>query len=157
LPGLIEAWCDRIRAALADISTGAHVLFTAHSIPMSRVRAGDPYPDEIRATVDAIISALPVTGPHALGFQSRFGPVRWLGPRIERVLRDAARAGMRAVAVVPVSFVCENLETRYDLEIVLRAAAAERGVAPFAVARTPGDHPAFIAGLAGEVDAALEI
>jgi len=155
LPGLITAWCDRIRAALGDLPPDAHILFTAHSIPMSRVRAGDPYPAEVRATVGAIVSALPVTCPYALGFQSRFGPVRWLGPRIEKVLRDAARAGMRAVAIVPVSFVCENLETRYDLEIKLRAVAAECGIAPYAVAHTPGDDTAFIAGLAEEIAGSL--
>jgi ferrochelatase len=151
-PGFIEALCDRIEEARAtlpeDLRDEAPVLFSAHGLPESYIRKGDPYLDDVRITVEAVGRKLKL-GPRAqLAFQSRVGPQKWLGPYTEQALDALADAGHKAIVVCPVAFTGEHIETLQEIDILYRKRAQARGLEHFARARTVGCHPAFVGALA---------
>jgi ferrochelatase len=151
-PGFIEALCDRIGDAIAtlpeELRDEAPVLFSAHGLPESYIRRGDPYLDDVRITVEAVARKLKL-GPRAqLAFQSRVGRQKWLGPYTEQALDALAEAGQKAVVVCPVAFTGEHLETLQEIDILYRERALRRGIEHFARARTVGCHPAFVQALA---------
>ncbi len=157
-PGFITALCDRVSEAIATLPdehrANAPIVFSAHGLPVSYVRRGDPYLDEIRTTVGAVARRLELRDRQQLAFQSRVGRQEWLGPATEDVLRQLAEAGNRAVVVVPVAFTGEHLETLQEIDILYRSQAERQGIVHFARARTVGCHPAFIGALADLADAA---
>lgn len=126
-----------------------HVVFSAHSIPLSYVRRGDPYQDHVEETVQLVMTGLP--NPYTLAYQSRVGPVRWLEPATLTHVQELGRQGVTSLAVVPIAFVCEHLETLYELDILVRKAAEQAGVDEYLRVPAPGVHPKFIAALADVV------
>lgn len=148
LPGLIRAVGDGIRNALSKVppENHVHLLFTAHSIPLKYVRRGDPYVHQVRETVSAVVRALALDIPWTLAFQSRMGPVKWQGPSLEKALKTIG--SVQTLLVQPLSFVTENLETLYDLDIILKNAARSRGIGTFIRLPAPGAHPLYLDGLA---------
>ena len=150
-PGYVQALVDAT-VPLAD--KDSYVLFTAHGLPMRTVLAGDPYVDEVKRTVAAVAAKLPDGVPHSLAFQSRVGRLAWTGPALQDELKRLGKAGVTSLVVVPVSFVCENLETLYELDIEHAELAREAGITRYRRVRTPGIHPAFMDELASQVRAA---
>jgi len=150
--GFVAALADTITQAIATLPASmrdtAPVLFSAHGLPESYIRNGDPYLDEVRTTVAAVTRRLALGARARLAFQSRVGRQRWLSPYTENALDELAAAGEKAVVVVPVAFTGEHVETLQELDIVYRARATARGLTHFARARTVGTHPAFIDALA---------
>jgi ferrochelatase len=151
-PGYLEALCERVRQAEATLPDPARdeapVLFSAHGLPESYIRRGDPYLDDIRITVAAATRRLGL-GPRAqLCFQSRLGRQKWLGPYTEEAIDRLAEAGHSAVLICPVAFTGEHIETLQEIDILDRERAAALGITQFARARTVGCHPAFIDALA---------
>ena len=150
--GFVKALADTIAEAVATLPgpfrDTAPVLFSAHGLPESYIRKGDPYLDEVRSTVAAVTGRLGLGGRARLSFQSRVGRQRWLSPYTEAALDELAEAGEKAVVVVPVAFTGEHVETLQELDIVYRERAVARGIQHFARARTVGTHPAFIDALA---------
>jgi ferrochelatase len=157
-PGYVEALCDRIAEAIGTLPEAqratAPVLFSAHGLPESYIRKGDPYLDEIRTTVTAAARRLGIAGRDQLAFQSRVGRQKWLGPYTEDALDALAEAGHRAVVVCPVAFTGEHIETLQEIDIIYRERAQKKGIVHFARARTVGCHPAFIGALAELADGA---
>jgi len=156
LPGLVEPLAHATREAVQQLASDGlaeetAVLLTAHGLPERNVAAGDPYVDQVRETANAVREAAAVTCPVHLGFQSRIGPVRWVGPQVEEQVDRVVAAGKRALVVVPLTFVCEHLETRFDLDLELRAKAWAAGITRYHRIAAIGDHPDFIAGLAQHV------
>jgi ferrochelatase len=153
MAGYLDALADRIAEALGPLPGSeratAPVLFSAHGLPQDYIRHGDPYLDDVRATVAAVTRRLGLESRAQLSFQSRVGRRRWLTPTTEESLDALAAAGHRAVVVVPVSFTGEHLETLQEIDIVYRERAIARGIANFSRARAVGCHPAFVSGLAG--------
>jgi ferrochelatase len=146
-PGYLAAMADQIARSLARAQgKKAHLLFSAHGVPQSFIDAGDPYLKEIELTAEALRRLFPDT-PSSLAFQSRTGRGRWLGPDATAETVRLGRAGIEALVVVPLSFVCDNSETLYDLDIALRAAATESGVKAFLRVPALNDSPAFVAAL----------
>ena len=144
-----HAW-DQARAAVPP-QTGLRVLFSAHGLPESIVRAGDPYEMQIRASVAAVLAAMGIAGlDSAICFQSRATPQRWLSPSTEEEIERAARDGV-AVLVVPIAFVSDHSETLVELDIEYRELAEKSGVPGYFRAPVPNADPAFIAALAGLV------
>jgi len=141
----VAAWADVTRPLL---EADSHVVISAHGIPASIVRRGDPYVDEVKRTAQALAAALPAGTRWSLAFQSRLGPVEWTRPYLVDEVARLGREGVRQLVVVPISFVCENLETRYELDIELCELARSSGIASFKRAPTPGVRAAFIRGLA---------
>jgi protoporphyrin/coproporphyrin ferrochelatase len=158
LDGLIEALAEAVTEAAASLpalgDVGAHLLFVAHGIPLSRVRRGDPYPDQVATTASAVVDRLGIDLPWSLAFQSRVGPARWLEPDMEDEVRRLADQGVRALVVQPLSFTSENLETLDDLDRDLAEVARDARITLFRRGAAPGTHPAYIGGLR---DLALEL
>lgn len=129
-PGFADAWADVIGRALARHFAerpAPYVLFSAHGLPESYVRRGDPYADEVRRSVAAVAARLPGLR-HGLAFQSRVGPVKWLGPDTVAEVRRLAAAGERSLLVVPISFLTDHVETLVELDIELAHAAQAAGI-----------------------------
>lgn len=132
LPGYLDALAGRVRAALerfpAVARAGVPVIFTAHSLP-ERIRAwGDPYPDELRATVAAVMERL-AGQPHTFAFQSAaISNEPWLGPDAGEVIARYAADGKKHILLAPIGFVCEHVEVLYDVDIVFKRQAGALGV-----------------------------
>jgi ferrochelatase len=156
-PGFVEAHADLIRRGLADFpdpSPGAtFVLFSAHSIPKKLVtEEHDPYEREIGETTAAIAAALGAGHRTGLAYQSKLGPVEWLGPATIDVIGELGRKGEKQVLVVPIAFVTDHIETLYEIDQLFARAAEEAGIVHFR--RTPGlnSHPLFLEALARLVE-----
>ena len=135
--------------------SSTHIVFSAHSVPVSYIEAGDPYLDQTRETVRLVMAELGDASPHSLSFQSKVGPVKWLQPSTDETLRRLAREKTAQVLLVPVSFVSEHIETLYELDILYRDVAREVGLAHYRRAPALNCRPDFIATLAGLVKRAL--
>jgi len=146
-PGLARAQAELIRASPLLTEPGVRVLFSAHGLPQKIVDAGDPYPKQVAETVAAIITELAVPGlDHAICYQSRVGPLQWIGPSLDDELKRAAADGV-AVVVVPVAFVSEHSETLVELDMEYRELAGELGVPAYGRVPAVGDDRHFIDGL----------
>ncbi len=159
LPGFLEAVADRIRSALgrfpAERRGDVPVLFTAHSLPERILEWDDPYPAQLRASVEAILERLGPR-PHRFAYQSMGKrPEPWLGPEVGEVLEGLAREGHRDALVAPIGFTSEHLEVLYDVDIELRRRAASLGVRLERI-EMANEHPAMIEGLAGLVRATAD-
>lgn len=135
------------------------VLFSAHGIPETLVSGkGDPYQEQVETTVAAVVAAVEAErGPidHAVCYQSRVGPMKWLGPSTPQAISQAGRDG-RGVVVVPIAFVSEHVETLVELDIEYAELAHAEGVSPYLRAPAVGARPAFIQALAQAVVEALD-
>jgi len=134
------------------------VLFSAHGLPKKVIAGGDPYQWQVEQTAKAVIAKLAVNG-HAdvenlVCYQSRVGPLEWIGPSTED---EIARAGSdkRGLIVVPIAFVSEHSETLVELDIEYGELACEKGVPNYVRVPAVADHPAFVRGLADAVSRAL--
>ncbi|MEC4888501.1 MAG: ferrochelatase [Nitrospira sp.] len=131
-PLLIAAIVENIRQGLekfpADVRGSVPVLFTAHSLPERIVQMGDPYPQEVRGTVEAV-TALLGSQPTRFAYQSqgRSGEA-WLGPTVESAIEDLHREGQRYVLVAPIGFLCDHVETLFDIDIELKELAETKGM-----------------------------
>jgi ferrochelatase len=155
-PGFIEPFAESTRAALATLPAAlrdqAHLVFTAHSVPVAMADASGPGPERGRYVAELTEAARLITervggAPRAwtLAYQSRSGPPAqpWLEPDVGDVLGKLAEAGTKAVVIVPVGFVSDHMEVRHDLDAEAAERAGSLGLA-FARAATPGTHPRFV-------------
>lgn len=155
--GFVAAEVALLRAALASRRDGLRyrVLFSAHGLPERVVAAGDPYRWQVEQSAAAIVKALGAEMPdHVVCFQSRVGPLKWIGPATDSEIRRAGGEGLGLI-VAPIAFVSEHSETLVELDLEYGALAAESGVPDYIRVRTAGTQPDFIAGLAGLVTSAL--
>jgi len=150
-PGYVESLAESMRPLLADWPSHrrGRVLFVAHSLPLKYVRSGDPYISQTRRTARLVAQAAGLRdGDWNLAFSSRVGPVRWQGPSLEESVAQLHAEQVRHLVVVPVSFVAENLETLWDLDIVFREQCAAAGIDSFRRVPALCDSPTYIATLA---------
>lgn len=132
------------------------MLFSAHGLPKRVVARGDPYPRQVEATAGAIAARLGLaSSAWVVCYQSRVGPLEWIGPSTSEELDRAGRDGV-PVVVVPIAFVSEHSETLVELDIEYRHHANEAGVPDYIRVPTVTEHPSFIAGLARLARAALD-
>ena len=125
----------------------AFLLFSAHSLPVSYVKRGDPYPEHVARTIELVRQKLDwPTHRCSLAFQSRLGPVEWLGPQTDDVLMQLARSGEKRVLVCPISFTADCLETLEELGLRYRA-QFERGGGKLYVCPALNTFSPFIAAL----------
>lgn len=130
------------------------VLFSAHGLPKRIVERGDPYPAQVAASAAAIVAELKRPRLDWLVcYQSRVGPLEWIGPATDVEIERAAREG-KAIVVVPLAFVSEHSETLVELDIEYGHLAERSGAAAYVRVATVQADPTFIAGLAGLVGAA---
>jgi protoporphyrin/coproporphyrin ferrochelatase len=155
--GYVEAAAGIVRRSYAesreklDPAVPLRVLFSAHGLPEVIVKQGDPYQHQIERTVAAVSARLDIPGlDHALCYQSRATPQKWLDPSTEAEIERAAHDKV-AVLVVPIAFVSEHSETLVELDVEYRAVADRLGVPGYFRAPAPNSDPAFIAALAALV------
>lgn len=132
LPGYIDALASRVRAALerfpADVRAQVPVIFSAHSLPERILEWNDPYPEQLRATVDAVMQKLG-NQPHDFAFQSAaISDEPWLGPDVSVLIERYAAQGQKNIISCPIGFVCEHVEVLYDIDIVYQRLARSLGV-----------------------------
>ncbi|MBV8398855.1 MAG: ferrochelatase [Acetobacteraceae bacterium] len=150
-PGFVEAVAGMIRPVL-DAAAGhdkpLRLLLTAHGLPKRIVQSGDPYADQVETTAAAVIAALNRSGlDWTVCYQSRVGPLEWIGPATDDEIRRAGRDGV-SVVVAPISFVSEHSETLVELDLDYRDLAAASGVPAYHRVPTVGTEPGFIRSLA---------
>lgn len=156
-PGWIEAQADGVRAKLAEAGDRpVRVLFSAHGIPESLIaKKGDPYQEQIESTCAAIAARAGLAeGAWTICYQSRVGPMKWLGPSTPDAIAQAGRDGV-GVVVAPVAFVSEHIETLVELDIEYAELAHEQGVTPYLRSPAVGVAAPFIQTLADAVVGAL--
>ena len=153
----ISQGLDRVRNRLASDGRSLgpshdhskiHLLFSAHGLPLHVIEGGDPYQKQIESTVELLTERGGWPYPHALCYQSRVAPGRWLGPSLESTIERLGREGVRSVLVIPVSFVTDHIETLYEINIEAREHAAQAGIEHFELMPALNDSPKFIAALA---------
>ncbi|HEX2296741.1 MAG TPA: ferrochelatase, partial [Actinomycetota bacterium] len=158
-PGFVAFLARRVAEATARLSPEARsrhaVVFTAHSLPEAILRAGDPYPEQLRETADAVASAAGVA-TYAVGWQSAGRTSEpWLGPDVLDVIERLARADVRGVVVCPCGFVSDHLEVLYDVDVECVQAAQELGI-ELVRTESPNDAPEFLDVLATVVRRELD-
>jgi ferrochelatase len=154
-PLYIEAMAELIRQArerfTANDPREIRLLYSAHSIPERYVKEGDPYLEQTRATAGLIDTRLGNELPSTLAFQSKVGPVKWLGPPTDAVIAEMGKHGVKKLLVVPVSFVSDHIETLQEIDILYRRLAVKSGIREFQRAASLNLYPKFIEALAGVV------
>lgn len=124
------------------------ILFSAHSIPIKTVNRGDSYPSEVGATVHRVMEELEFKYAYQIVWQSKVGPIPWLGPMTDQAIKDYVKQGKKSFIVVPIAFVNEHIETLHELDIeYCKDLAQEVGVDIIRRVPTPNDHPVFIEAL----------
>ncbi len=155
---VLQRWAGRGRDP-----AGCALLCVAHSLPERFLIEGDPYVDQTRATVAELKERLRILMVrHAdwwerlpggerplLAFQSKVGPVKWVGPSVKDEVLRLAEAGCRSLIVLPVSFTCEHIETLHELDIELAAKARGAGIEEFVRCEALNVDRGWLESLAG--------
>lgn len=154
-PGFIAALAGAVADVLPALG-GANfrLLLSAHGLPLKIVEAGDPYPQQIAETAAALVAALRHPDLDCcVCYQSRVGPLAWLGPSVDDEIRRAGADNI-PIVIAPISFVSEHSETLVELDRDYRRLAESCGVPSYRRVKTVGTDPRFIAALAKLVRAA---
>jgi ferrochelatase len=152
-PGFAAAHAEAIREEIARFPDprpeSVHLLYSAHSIPKKLVtKEGDPYPREVESSIASINAILGDRSPWSLAYQSKLGPIEWLGPPTLDAIRELGRRGVGQVLAIPIAFVSDHVETLYEMDQLFAEEARRAGITHFR--RTPGlnDRATFLAALA---------
>lgn len=159
-PGFVAATADMLRRAwhearaALDPAVPLRILFSAHGLPETIIKNGDPYQMQVERTVAAVVKQLAIPGlDHAVCYQSRATPQKWIGPSTEEEIERAAH-DKTAILVSPIAFVSEHSETLVELDVEYRELAEKEGVPGYFRAPAQNSDAGFIASLAGLVRAA---
>jgi len=156
-PGLVEAFAQNIEAQLATYPVekrdNVTLLFSAHSLPMSVVNRGDPYPAEVAATVYAVMQRLGFSNPYRLCWQSQVGPSAWLGAQTSDTVENLVKRGQTDMILIPIAFTSDHIETLYELDEEVIGEAKQPGIKR---AESLNGSPVFIQALADIAKAHLE-
>lgn len=157
-PDYVEAIAASIERAAQGfdnpVPAGISLLLSAHGLPKKLSERGDPYQREIEATVALVRNRL--SWPHVqLCYQSRVGPLEWLRPYTDDVIREQGRAGVRQMLVYPIAFVSDHIETLYELGMTYAEVARRSGIVDYRVVPALNDDPLLIRTLAHLVRTAL--
>lgn len=151
-PRFVEAMARTVEDGLAQFSQDDRddvlIVFSAHSLPMSVINRGDAYPAEIGATVHEVMDRLGYDYEYLVSYQSSVGPVPWLGPSTEQVVKDLGAKGRKNVLVVGIAFTSDHIETLHELDIEYGELAHQVGVSNFKRAPALNGLPLFQDALA---------
>ncbi|XP_063221724.1 ferrochelatase, mitochondrial [Bacillus rossius redtenbacheri] len=154
-PLLARTIADRINTELnkfsEDVRKDVLILFSAHSLPLKAVNRGDAYPSEVGATVQAVMGELGNSNPYSLVWQSKVGPLPWLGPFTDDAIKGYVKQGKKNFILVPVAFVNEHIETLHEMDIEYAHDLGKELGVKICRAAAPNDHPLFINALADVV------
>jgi ferrochelatase len=154
-PLYLDAIAANLRRGLAEFGDGrdVEILFSAHGLPMSFIRKGDPYVEHLKATIAGVMTRVGER-PWRLTFQSKVGNQKWLEPQTDATLRELAKTGPKRVLVVPIAFVSDHIETLYEIDLLFGNEARELGL-EFRRAPSLNVDPTFIEALANLVERRL--
>ena len=130
----IESYTKLISSSLSNLDLrSTEIIFSAHSIPVFNIENGDPYQKHIIETADLIINKLNWKKRWHLAYQSKLGPVKWLEPDTSKVIEQIAQRNKNTnILVVPISFVCEHVETIFEIGMLYKEIANKLGIKRFA-------------------------
>ena len=168
-PLLVEAFVERIALSLQHFrraphteSSDVHLIFSAHSVPLSFIERGDPYQRQVEETVERVVrrgqqavAARDWPAQHTLCYQSKVGASRWLEPSIHETIRRLGAQRVRQALAIPISFVSDHIETLHELGIEVREEAQEAGLQQFETMPGLNDSPRFIRALVELVAASV--
>lgn len=151
--GFQKAVAGLVQKAMAEVGAKARILFSAHGLPKKIIAAGDPYAWQVEETVKGVVGELGESQlDWAVCYQSRVGPLEWIGPSLDDEIARAGRDRV-PVIVVPIAFVSEHSETLVELDILYREIAKKCGVPGYVRVPAVGTDANFIAGLGALVRA----
>ena len=152
-PLYIQSIAENIALTLThfDSPDRAHIVFSAHGLPLSLIERGDPYAKHVEETVRLVMQHGAWKNAHTLCYQSKVGRRKWLTPSLTETIENLARSGEKRLLVVPIAFVTEHIETLHEINIEAREEAHKLGVEQFEMMPALGDSPTFISALAGLV------
>ena len=153
-PGFLNALSEKIAEALGWFKDEPpYVIFTAHSLPTKIIKMGDPYDDQLNETAKVLAEKHKLKkGQWRFCYQSAgASSIPWLGPPVEEVVEELAKAGKKNLLGVPIGFVCDHVEVLYDIDIETKGIANQFGAR---LERSPSLNasPAFINGLADLIE-----
>ncbi|MBN2167430.1 MAG: ferrochelatase [Marinilabiliaceae bacterium] len=151
-PTFLEYWVTLIKDHLSGYSIEEpFLLFTAHSIPMYALKKGDSYPQTVKKMAANIAKVLKMR--FSVSFQSKVGPVKWVGPDTDEHLEELVVNGYRNIIIIPISFATECLETIYDLDLnLIDNYLADARLDHISRVKIPPAHPLFIKTLKQLID-----
>ncbi|XP_020511741.1 ferrochelatase, mitochondrial [Labrus bergylta] len=160
-PLLVECFAEHISNELLkfpeDKRDDVVILFSAHSLPMAVVNRGDPYPQEVGATVQRVMERLGHCNPYRLVWQSRVGPMAWLGPQTDDVIKGLCERGKKNLLLVPIAFTSDHIETLHELDIEYGQVLGEEcGAENLRRAESLNGNPLFMKALADLVQSHLK-
>ncbi len=149
-PFYIDSMRDTVQKTLESHKLNiknTSIVFSAHGIPLRFIKKGDPYARQIEKSVALISERLDPGGNYHLCYQSRVGPLKWLGPSTEEVLKELGEKGIKDIVLVPISFVSDHLETLYEMDILYKEKAIGYGISDCYRAPALNDSPLLIEAL----------
>jgi ferrochelatase len=154
----IESYTNLIRNSLSNLDLrSTEIIFSAHSIPVFNIENGDPYQEHIIETVNLIISNLDWKKRWHIAYQSKLGPVKWLEPSTDKVIEQIAKKNKNTnILVVPISFVCEHVETIFEIGVLYKEIANKLGIKRFARVPALNTDKYLIQALYNQVVSCLE-
>ncbi|XP_026195857.1 ferrochelatase, mitochondrial-like [Anabas testudineus] len=160
-PLLVECFAEHVNNELMKFPEEKRddvvILFSAHSLPLAVVNRGDPYPQEVGATVQRVMERLGHCNPFRLVWQSRVGPMPWLGPQTDEVIKGLCERGKKNILLVPIAFTSDHIETLHELDIEYGQVLGEEcGVENIRRAESLNGNPLFMKALADLVHSHLK-
>ena len=155
--GFIAALADSIRETIAKAKADVpyRLLLSAHGLPKRVIDHGDPYQAQVEQTASALVEKLGISDlDWTICYQSRVGPLKWIGPATDAEIRRAGADG-KGVIVAPIAFVSEHSETLVELDMDYLKLARESGVPDYLRAPVVGIREPFVAALARLVSQAV--
>lgn len=150
----LKAINERIDQALNSFECNKdeiYFLFSAHGVPVSYIKKGDPYQKEIEETVQLVMSKRNFSNSYTLAYQSKVGPMKWLEPSTASEIEKLIQSGIKNLLVIPIAFVSDHIETLYELDIEYRKIAEGAGAEKYVVMKGLNDSRLFIEALWEEI------
>jgi len=130
-----------------NVRDDIQLLFSAHGLPESIAKQGDPYPGQIDQTIACVMKARNFSHEYHLCFQSKVGPAKWLKPSTDEMIRGLAEKRKKQLLVIPISFVSDHIETLFELDIEYRMVADEANIENYIVMKGLNDSKTFVANI----------
>lgn len=161
-PKYVQAVSERIDEALQrfpeDVRDDVALVFSAHGTPFQRMgERQDPYCCHVHSTVEQVMRLRGRDHPYHTAFQSLIGPNHWLKPSTLDTLEAVVDRGCRSVLVVPISFVTDHVNVKYELDVEMREEVEAYGMDHFEVTASLNTHPLFIEALGEATVAQLKL
>jgi protoporphyrin/coproporphyrin ferrochelatase len=157
---LIAAFREKVSAAVAGAEAESGqplpVIFTAHSVPVRTIAAGDPYENQVRETAQLLAQSLGLK-EYKVAFQSQgMTSEPWVGPTVESLIDEFAEQGYRRIVLAPIGFVSDHVEVLYDIDVAFREYAQKKGI-QIVRPESLNASPLFIRCLASIVSSRIEV